>query len=85
MSTPQILPMIQALPHAEKIQLMALLVQEIAKEEQIPLQQVESVHASPVSGAERYAKIRQLVEPLHGIELELPTRNAMPQPPDFSE
>lgn len=36
------------------------------------------------SGASLYAAIRARVEPLGGFELELPPRDSMPEPPDFS-
>lgn len=35
------------------------------------------------SGASLVADIRALVEPLGGIELEVPTREPMREPPDF--
>jgi antitoxin FitA len=38
----------------------------------------------PRTGAELLAKIRARVEPLGGIELELPPRVRMREPPDFS-
>lgn len=36
------------------------------------------------SGAVLYATIRARVEPLGGVELELPPREPQPDPPDFS-
>ncbi|WP_449425126.1 FitA-like ribbon-helix-helix domain-containing protein [Rhodanobacter lindaniclasticus] len=36
------------------------------------------------SGAALYAAIRARVEPLGGVELELPPREAQREPPDFS-
>ena len=38
----------------------------------------------PRTGAELLARIRARVEPLGGIELELPPRMKMREPPDFS-
>lgn len=38
----------------------------------------------PGTGAALVADIRALVEPFGGIELELPLREAMREPPDFS-
>lgn len=38
----------------------------------------------PGTGAALVADIRALVEPFGGIELELPPRTPMPEPPDFS-
>lgn len=37
------------------------------------------------SGASLYAAIRARVEPLGGLELELPGRDPMREPPDFGE
>ncbi|MCL2635907.1 MAG: plasmid stabilization protein [Betaproteobacteria bacterium] len=37
------------------------------------------------SGASLYAAIRARVEPLGGVELELPPRKPIREPPDFSE
>lgn len=39
----------------------------------------------PGNGAALVADIRALVGPFGGIELELPSRTPMPEPPDFSE
>ncbi|MCL2830456.1 MAG: plasmid stabilization protein [Betaproteobacteria bacterium] len=44
-----------------------------------------ATRAEENSGAALYADIRALVEPFGGIELELPVREPMREPPDFSE
>jgi plasmid stability protein len=38
----------------------------------------------PKTGLEMFKEIRALVEPLGGIELELPPREPIREPPDFS-
>lgn len=42
-----------------------------------------STEHKPKTGAALVADIRALVEPFGGIELELPPRTPMPEPPDF--
>jgi plasmid stability protein len=43
-----------------------------------------SIDPEPGTGAALVAGIRAWVEPFGGIELELPSREPMPEPPDFS-
>ena len=42
-----------------------------------------ALQAEPLSGKSLVDSIREMVEPYGGIELELPVRGAMREPPDF--
>jgi plasmid stability protein len=44
----------------------------------------QSEEQTPRTGAELWDAIRRIVEPLGGIELEIPPRGPMREPPDFS-
>ncbi|WP_028840495.1 FitA-like ribbon-helix-helix domain-containing protein [Thermomonas fusca] len=44
----------------------------------------EALKSEPLSGKELVQRIREMVEPYGGIELELPPREPMREPPDFS-
>lgn len=44
-----------------------------------------ALQAEPLSGGALVQGIREIVEPYGGIELELPERGPMREPPDFSE
>ena len=42
-----------------------------------------ALQGDPLSGQALLDDIRAVVEPLGGVELELPVRGAMPEPPSF--
>ena len=44
----------------------------------------DALKSEPLSGKELVQRIREMVEPYGGIELELPPREPMREPPDFS-
>ena len=44
----------------------------------------DALKSEPMSGKELVQRIREMVEPYGGIELELPPREPMREPPDFS-
>lgn len=44
----------------------------------------DALKSEPLSGKELVQRIREMVEPYGGIELELPPREPMCEPPDFS-
>lgn len=44
----------------------------------------DALRSEPLSGKELVQRIREMVEPYGGIELELPPREPMREPPDFS-
>ena len=44
----------------------------------------DALKSEPLSGKELVQRIREMVEPYGGIELELPPRQPMREPPDFS-
>lgn len=44
----------------------------------------DALKSEPLSGKELVQRIREMVEPYGGIELELPSREPMREPPDFS-
>ena len=44
----------------------------------------DALESEPMSGKELVQRIREMVEPYGGIELELPPREPMREPPDFS-
>jgi plasmid stability protein len=44
-----------------------------------------ALSTEPEGGASLYEAIRALVEPLGGVELELPPRGPLREPPDFGE
>lgn len=43
----------------------------------------DAVQAEPLTGRSLVKGIREMVEPYGGVELELPTRGPMREPPDF--
>jgi hypothetical protein len=64
MSIAEILPRLQALPRAEKMQLIQLLIVDLAREEGIPL--VEMGTAFPIwSPHEAYAAAAAMLKALH--------------------
>ena len=44
----------------------------------------DALKSEPLSGKELVQRIREMAEPYGGIELELPPREPMREPPDFS-
>ena len=44
----------------------------------------DALKSEPMSDKELVQRIREMVEPYGGIELELPPREPMREPPDFS-
>ena len=44
----------------------------------------DALKSEPLRGKELVQRIREMVEPYGGIELELPPREPMREPPDFS-
>ena len=44
----------------------------------------DALKSEPLSGEELVQRIREMVEPYGGIELELPPREPVREPPDFS-
>ncbi len=44
----------------------------------------DALKSEPLSGKELVQRIREMVQPYGGIELELPSREPMREPPDFS-
>lgn len=59
--------------------------QSMEEEARNILRSALAVRAEEDSGASLYAAIRARVEPFGGIDLELPRRGPMREPPDFSE